>query len=227
MFQSFDALTDPSQGVDRVARLRAHLSGLGLDGFLVPRADEHQGEYVPARAERLRWLTGFTGSAGAALVLRERALIFVDGRYTLQAAAQVDTGTFEVESLIDNPPSKWLAAHADAGFALGFDPWLHTVAEVEALRAMGLARGGSMHRGAVSVELGDPGIPAEAEESYIERDLRLAEETGGWLHVCHVSTARGAGRCAAEDEARPTNSSSPAPTQWRSARVGSMVRALT
>src|SRR5690606_20775021 len=106
MFQSFDALTDPSQGVDRVARLRAHLSGLGLDGFLVPRADEHQGEYVPARAERLRWLTGFTGSAGAALVLRERALIFVDGRYTLQAAAQVDTGTFEVESLIDNPPSK-------------------------------------------------------------------------------------------------------------------------
>ena len=144
MFQSFDALTDPSQGVDRVARLRAHLSGLGLDGFLVPRADEHQGEYVPARAERLRWLTGFTGSAGAALVLRERALIFVDGRYTLQAAAQVDTGTFEVESLIDNPPSKWLAAHADAGFALGFDPWLHTVAEVEALRAAVEKTGGRL-----------------------------------------------------------------------------------
>ena len=144
MFQSFDALTDPSQGVDRVARLRAHLSGLGLDGFLVPRADEHQGEYVPARAERLRWLTGFTGSAGAALVLRERALIFVDGRYTLQAAAQVDTGTFEVESLIDNPPSKWLAAHADAGFALGFDPWLHTVAEVEALRAAVEKAGGRL-----------------------------------------------------------------------------------
>lgn len=144
MFQSFDALTDPSQGVDRVARLRAHLSGLGLDGFLVPRADEHQGEYVPARAERLRWLTGFTGSAGAALVLRERALIFVDGRYTLQAAAQVDTGTFEVESLIDNPPSKWLAAHAGEGFALGFDPWLHTVAEVEALRAAVEKTGGRL-----------------------------------------------------------------------------------
>jgi len=144
MFQSFDALTDPSQGVDRVARLRAHLSGLGLDGFLVPRADEHQGEYVPARAERLRWLTGFTGSAGAALVLRERALIFVDGRYTLQAAAQVDTGTFEVESLIDNPPSKWLAAHAGEGFALGFDPWLHTVAEVEALRAAVEKAGGRL-----------------------------------------------------------------------------------
>lgn len=144
MFQSFDALTDPSQGVDRVARLRAHLSDLGLDGFLVPRADEHQGEYVPARAERLRWLTGFTGSAGTALVLREQALLFVDGRYTLQAAAQVDTGTFEVESLIDNPPSKWLAAHAAPDLALGFDPWLHTIAEAEALRGAVEKAGGRL-----------------------------------------------------------------------------------
>ena len=144
MFQSFEALTDPAQGADRVARLRAHLAGLGLDGFLVPRADEHQGEYVPPRAERLAWLTGFTGSAGVALVLRESALLFVDGRYTLQAPAQVDTEIFTVESLVDNPPAKWLATHAGAGLALGFDPWLHTVAEAEALRAALEKAGGGL-----------------------------------------------------------------------------------
>ena len=135
MFQSFDALTDPAQGIDRVARLRARIVQAGLDGFLVPRADEHQGEYVPARAERLRWLTGFTGSAGAALVMADRALLFVDGRYTLQAATQVDGSTFAIESLIDNPPAKWLAAHAGAETVIGYDPWLHTIAEAEGLRA--------------------------------------------------------------------------------------------
>ncbi|HRP79090.1 MAG TPA: aminopeptidase P family protein [Aquamicrobium sp.] len=135
MFQSFDALTDPAQGIDRVARLRARMAQAGLDGFLVPCADEHQGEYVPECAERLRWLTGFTGSAGAALVMGDRALLFVDGRYTLQAAVQVDGSTFAIESLIDNPPAKWLAAHARAGAAIGYDPWLHTIAEAEGLRA--------------------------------------------------------------------------------------------
>ena len=135
MFQSFDALTDPAQGADRVARLRARLAEAGLDGFLVPRADEHQGEYVPEGAERLRWLTGFTGSAGAALVTRERAVLFVDGRYTLQAAAQVDGATFAIESLINNPPATWLAANAGPGAAIGYDPWLHTIAEAERLRA--------------------------------------------------------------------------------------------
>ena len=144
MFQSFDALTDPSQGVDRVARLRARLAGLDLDGFVVPRADEHQGEYVPPSAERLRWLTGFTGSAGAAVVLRDRAALFVDGRYTLQAAHQVDTGTFAIESLIDNPPPKWLADQPLEGRAIGFDPWLHTIAEAEALRAAAEKAGGRL-----------------------------------------------------------------------------------
>ena len=90
MFQSFDPRTDPSQGIARVAQLREKLTSAGLDGFLVPRADEHQGEYVAASSERLQWLTGFTGSAGAALVLASRAILFVDGRYTLQARAQVD-----------------------------------------------------------------------------------------------------------------------------------------
>ena len=144
MFQSFDALTDPSQGTERVARLRSHLEGLNLNGFLVPRADEHQGEYVPERAERLRWLTGFTGSAGAAIVLQDRAVLFVDGRYTLQAATQIDTEIFAIESLIDNPPAKWLKAQPLQGKAVGFDPWLHTIAEVKALREAIETAGGTL-----------------------------------------------------------------------------------
>jgi Xaa-Pro aminopeptidase len=135
MFQSFDVKSDPSQGPDRVARLREWLEKEGLDGFLVPRADEHQGEYVAASSERLAWLTGFTGSAGAALILKGKALLFVDGRYTLQARHQTDPSTFSIESLIDSPPDKWLAANLAKGGRIGFDPWLHTISEAEKLRA--------------------------------------------------------------------------------------------
>ncbi|WP_024846583.1 MULTISPECIES: aminopeptidase P family protein [unclassified Aminobacter] len=137
MFQSFDVRTNPSQGIERVALLRAKLAEHKLDGFLVPRADEHQGEYVAACSERLQWLTGFTGSAGAALVLKDKAILFVDGRYTLQAKAQVDPGTFRIESLVENPPVKWLEANGE-GLTIGFDPWLHTIAEVEAFEKAGI-----------------------------------------------------------------------------------------
>ncbi len=107
--------------------MRERLAALKLDGFVIPRADAHQGENVPAAAERLAWLTGFTGSAGLAIVLRDRAAMFVDGRYTLQAANQVDGAVFEHKHLIDDPHADWLAANLPAGARLGFDPWLHTV----------------------------------------------------------------------------------------------------
>lgn len=135
MFQTFDSESDPRQSAARVAALRTWLADHNLDGFLVPRADEHQGEYVAARSERLRWLTGFAGSAGAALVLREQAIIFVDGRYTLQVRDQADMTIFTVESLVDNPPSAWIKANLGAGARIGFDPWLHTVGEVRTLKA--------------------------------------------------------------------------------------------
>ncbi|WP_048648148.1 aminopeptidase P family protein [Nitratireductor soli] len=134
MFQSFDVIAEPAQGTSRVADLRQALAEAGLDGYLVPRADEHQGEYVAAASERLSWLTGFTGSAGMALILRTRALLFVDGRYTLQAPEQTDPSTFTIESLIDNPPKAWMAANLHKGARIGFDPWLHTIGEVGALR---------------------------------------------------------------------------------------------
>jgi Xaa-Pro aminopeptidase len=113
-------------GVGRIAALRKELARRGLAGFLVPRADEHQGEYVSPRAERLAWLTGFTGSAGLAVVLAERAAIFVDGRYTLQLRDQVDTTLFEPQHVTDQPPDAWIARHLPRGGRLGFDPWLHT-----------------------------------------------------------------------------------------------------
>lgn len=138
MFQSFETRANPAQGIERVALLRADFDVLGIDGFLVPRSDEHQGEYVAECSERLQWLTGFTGSAGAALILRERALLFVDGRYTLQAKTQADADTFDIESLVDNPPVRWLAHNAKPGTRIGFDPWLHTLAEINAYKAAGI-----------------------------------------------------------------------------------------
>ncbi|TGV13292.1 aminopeptidase P family protein [Mesorhizobium sp. M8A.F.Ca.ET.173.01.1.1] len=135
MFQTFDSAGDPAVGKPRVALLRQWLSDIGLDGFIVPRADEHQGEYVADRSARLKWLTGFSGSAGVAIVLRDRAFVFVDGRYTLQVRGEVDLGIFSIESLVDNPPAVWLRDHLGKGARLGFDPWLHTIGEVKALQA--------------------------------------------------------------------------------------------
>jgi Xaa-Pro aminopeptidase len=135
MFQSFDSAGDPTVGKPRVALLRQWLKENGLDGFIVPRADEHQGEYVPPRSNRLRWLTGFSGSAGVAIVLARSAYIFVDGRYTLQVRDEVDLDIFTVESLIENPPSSWIRESLAKGARLGFDPWLHTMGDVKALTA--------------------------------------------------------------------------------------------
>ena len=117
---------DAPQTADRLAALRAELARRGLDGFVVPLSDEHQGEYVARRAQRLAWLTGFTGSAGMAIVLAERAALFVDGRYTLQAAAQVDGALYEHRHITDEPADAWLRSHLSADAALGYDPRLHS-----------------------------------------------------------------------------------------------------
>jgi Xaa-Pro aminopeptidase len=111
---------------ERLQALRAEMATRKLDGFLVPLADEHQGEYVPKQASRLKWLTGFSGSAGLAVVLADRAALFVDGRYTLQAAEQVDGDLFEIRHLADQPPTDWLSEALAKDARLGLDPWLHT-----------------------------------------------------------------------------------------------------
>ncbi|HEY6579029.1 MAG TPA: aminopeptidase P family N-terminal domain-containing protein, partial [Rhizomicrobium sp.] len=134
-FQSFEDQSDAATCAPRVTALRAELARRGLDGFLVPRADEHQGEYVSKRAERLAWLTAFTGSAGAAVVLKDKAAIFVDGRYTLQVREQTDTHLFEPRDLLGEGPAAWIAANAPPRARIGYDPWLHTAHGLDLLRA--------------------------------------------------------------------------------------------
>ncbi len=121
---------------NRLAALRARFDDLGVDGVLVPRADAFLGEYVPASAERLAWLTGFTGSAGLALVLRDRAFLFIDGRYTTQARQEVDGALWEFRHLIDQPPAAVLKAEAP-GARIGYDPWLHPEPALERLTQAG------------------------------------------------------------------------------------------
>src|ERR1700756_2854828 len=139
MFEArFQTFEEPESGVALTARLsafREELARRKLAGFVIPRADQQQNEYVAPSEERLAWLTGFTGSAGLAIVLSREAAVFVDGRYTLQAAKQVDTKAWNIETLIDPPPETWLTRHLTAGDRLGFDPWLHTSAAAERLAA--------------------------------------------------------------------------------------------
>lgn len=125
--------SSPASSADRLALLRQELKRRNLNGFVVPRADQHQGEYVPPSAQRLGWLTGFTGSAGAAVVLEDKAAVFVDGRYTLQVRNEVDTALFAPLHLIDHPPQRWLGEVLGKGDRLGFDPWLHTQDQVQIL----------------------------------------------------------------------------------------------
>ena len=117
MFQTFTETADATKGAERVALLRAKLKEMRLDGLIVPRADEHQGEYVPKSAARLAWLTGFTGSAGTAVVLADKAAIFVDGRYTLQVREQVDPAVFTPVAVMETSVADWLKANALRGTA--------------------------------------------------------------------------------------------------------------
>ncbi len=139
MFEAhFQTFEEPESGVALTARLaafREELARRKLTGFVIPRADQQQNEYVPPSEERLAWLTGFTGSAGLAIVLTHEAAVFVDGRYTLQAAKQIDGKAWKVEPLVDPPPEEWLTQHLGAGDRFGFDPWLHTSAAAERLAA--------------------------------------------------------------------------------------------
>ncbi len=116
---------------ERLAAVRKGLAQQGLDGFIVPHADEFQNEYLPPSAERLAWLTGFTGSAGVAVVLTDKAAVFTDGRYTLQIRKQVDDSLYEIRHIIDEPPKRWVAENLQHGGRLGYDPWLHTEAGLE------------------------------------------------------------------------------------------------
>ena len=139
MFQTFEVTARPEQGPPRLAALRARLATDRLDGFIVPRADVHQGEYVAPRDDRLAWLTGFTGSAGFAVVLAGKAGVFVDGRYRVQVRAQV-AEDFTPVNWPEVQIAEWLRDNLDKG-VVGIDPWLHTLSQFRALEK-GLAGSG-------------------------------------------------------------------------------------
>jgi Xaa-Pro aminopeptidase len=177
-FQSFDDSHERAAAPARIAALRAELKRRGLDGFVVPRADRQQNEYLPASEERLAWLTGFTGSAGAAIVLADRAAVFVDGRYTVQAAVQIDAKLFSIEHLVDGPPERWLEQSLKSGAKLGYDPWLHTTEGADRLRKACAAAGAEL----VAVD-GNPidalwsDRPAPPAGPVTLRDIKLAGES--------------------------------------------------
>ena len=176
--QSFDDSSERDESAARVAALRGELKRRGLDGFVVPRADRQQNEYLPASEERLSWLTGFTGSAGAAIVLMERAAVFVDGRYTVQAEAQVDGTVFTIEHLVERPPEQWLEQNLNRGAKVGYDPWLHTSDQTERLRKACAAAGADL----VAVDSNPIDAlwrdrPAPPAGAVTLRDLKLAGES--------------------------------------------------
>lgn len=132
-FQTFKDEGDKTQSAARLQALRAELARQGLNAFIFSRADEHQNEYVPPSEERVAWLSGFTGSAAIVVVLADKAALFTDGRYTLQAKEQIDGKLFSIEHMIEKPASKWLAENLPTGAVLGYDPWRTTADGVERL----------------------------------------------------------------------------------------------
>lgn len=200
MFQDFDAPTRPDAGPPRLAALRAALADAGLTGFLVPRADAHQGEYVAECDARLAWLTGFTGSAGFCAVLPDRAGLFVDGRYRVQARAQTDAAAFTVVPWPDTRLAAWLRDAAPTGATIGFDPWLHTVREIDSLRRDLAGSGITLVEHATPVDglwadrPAPPTAPARphpdalAGRSAADKRAALAADLRGAGHDCAVLT---------------------------------------
>ena len=135
MRQSFDEHADPAFGARHLPRIRAEMARAGLDGFVIPHEDEHGNEYLPAANERLMWATGFTGSAGAAVVMADKAAVFADGRYTIQVRDQTDPALFEVRDFVEGGVPLYLETATRAGQVIGYDPRLHSPDSLAQLRA--------------------------------------------------------------------------------------------
>lgn len=199
MFQNYNSASDPSKGPERLKQLRAAMAQDDLTGFIVPLADAHQGEYVAPCDARLKWLTGFAGSAGNAVILPDEAAVFVDGRYTVQVRHQVDLTHFTPVRWPATQIWDWLNARAVSG-RIGFDPWLHSVNEIKALRA-GLARDGAQlvaHDNLIDRIWSDqPARPAHpirihpdavAGRSAADKRRALADDLREYGHVAAVIT---------------------------------------
>src|SRR5271168_2339433 len=144
MRQTFDETADPSFGREHTPLIRRAMAAQSLDGFLVPHEDEHQNEYLPKANDRLAWATGFTGSAGAAVILKEKAAIFVDGRYAIQVRDQVDREVFEIRDLVEGGVPAFLREALRPGWKVGYDPRLHSPDALHALREAAASAGAQL-----------------------------------------------------------------------------------
>lgn len=197
-FQTFD---DPSGGGDHAARLtalRAELTAADLDAFMVPRADAHQGEYVADADARLAWLTGFTGSAGFAIITVGQAGVFVDGRYRVQVKAQIDPAHFTPVAWPETAASEWLRQMLPEGGRVGFDPWLHTRSEIDRIES-GLTDSGigliAVDRNPLDAIWTDrPAPPVGAARAH---DDKLAGETAADKRARLADDLRKSGQAAA------------------------------
>ena len=196
MFQSFEQVASPAQGPGRLAALRAALAKAGLSGFVVPRADAHQGEYVAARDERLQWLTGFTGSAGFCVVLPDVAGVFIDGRYRTQVKGQVDLAVYTPVPWPDVLPGPWIAEHLGAG-VVGYDPWLHTSDEIDTLHKALQDRGVTLRAVDNFVDLIWPDQPAAPVGKAFAHPEEFAGESSAGKRARLGADLRAAGQDAA------------------------------
>ena len=144
MIQDFSVKGGPELGRAHLPLLRAEMKRRGLDGFIVPHEDEYQNEYLPAATDRLAWLTGFTGSAGAAVVMADKAVVLVDGRYTLQVRAQVDGTLFSFADLVSEGIAGWVRSHAKKGDVIGYDARLFTPDALAGIEAAVKAAGAEL-----------------------------------------------------------------------------------
>lgn len=196
MFQSFDSHANPAQGAPRLAAVRKRLAQDGLSGFIVPRADAHQGEYVAPRDERLQWLTGFTGSAGFCIVLPQVAGVFIDGRYRVQVKAQVDLELFTPVPWPEVKPGDWLREHLEGG-EIGFDPWLHTAEEIEKLTKALEGAGIGLRACSNMVDAIWPDQPAPPQGRAFAHPDDLAGEDSAAKRARLAADLRAAGQAAA------------------------------
>ena len=217
MRQTFDESTDPAFGARHLPLLRARMAEQGLDGFLVPHEDEHQNEYLPEANERLAWISGFTGSAGAAVVLSDRAAIFTDGRYTVQVRAQTDGDLFERVDLAALPD--WLEG-APAGSVIGYDPRLHSPDALSVLRRAVLKAGGELkpvEANPLDLAWGDD-RPAQPSAPVAPHEDRYAGES-------HADKRTRIGRAVAEAGADVVLLTAPASIAWLfNIRGGDVIR---
>lgn len=206
--QSFEVKGGPQWGRDHLPLLRAKLAETGLDGFLIPHEDEYNNEYLPDRAERLAWATGFTGSAGAAVVMTDKAAVFVDGRYTVQSREQVDQSLFSLEDLTGAGVAGWLAKNAPSGGKIGYDPKLHSPDALDKLKAGARKAGAELVPVSVNpIDAAWDGQPDAPMAPIVPHPIEFAGED-------HASKRTRIGEAIAEDGADAAAITAPMSIAW-------------